>query len=194
MEFGLWVEPEMANPDSDVVRAHPDWVLGPRAQSWRGQVVLDVANSGAFAYLQERLSALVDEIGIAYFKWDHNRDVHEAVGTTTGRAGIHAQTAAVYALLTSSSGATRASRSSPARRVAGGWTSASSNAPTGCGRPTATTRRAADDPTLDGPAPAARAHRRPRAGPPVAHTTHARRRSACARSRRSSVTPAWSGT
>jgi alpha-galactosidase len=99
MEFGLWVEPEMANPDSDVVRAHPDWVLGPRARAWRGQVVLDVANPGVSAYLGERLSALVDEIGIAYLKWDHNRDLHEAVGTTTGRAGVHDQTAAVYALL-----------------------------------------------------------------------------------------------
>jgi alpha-galactosidase len=99
MEFGLWVEPEMANPDSDVVRAHPDWVLGPHARSWRGQVALDVANPGAFAYLRERLSALIDEIGIAYLKWDHNRDLHEAVGTTTGRPGVHAQTAAVYALL-----------------------------------------------------------------------------------------------
>jgi alpha-galactosidase len=102
MEFGLWVEPEMANPDSDVVRAHSEWVLGPRARSWRGQVVLDVANPGVSAYLRERLSTLVDEIGIAYLKWDHNRDLHEAVstsGTTTGRAGVHAQTAAVYALL-----------------------------------------------------------------------------------------------
>ncbi len=99
MEFGLWVEPEMANPDSDVVRAHPDWVLGPRARAWRGQVVLDVANPGVSAYLGERLSALVDEIGIAYLKWDHNRDLHEAVGTTTGRAGVHDQTAAVYELL-----------------------------------------------------------------------------------------------
>jgi alpha-galactosidase len=99
MEFGLWVEPEMANPDSDVVRAHPDWVLGPRARSWRDQVVLDVANRGVYAYLLERLSALVDEIGIAYFKWDHNRDLHEAVGTTTGTAGVHRQTVAVYALL-----------------------------------------------------------------------------------------------
>ncbi|MGZ4612544.1 MAG: alpha-galactosidase [Kineosporiaceae bacterium] len=99
MEFGLWVEPEMANPDSDVVRAHPDWVLGPAARAWRGQVVLDVARPDAYAYLLERISALVDEIGIAYLKWDHNRDLHEAVGTTTGAAGVHAQTGAVYKLL-----------------------------------------------------------------------------------------------
>ena len=41
--------------------------------------MLDVANPGVYAYLRERLSALVDEIGIAYLKWDHNRDLHEAV-------------------------------------------------------------------------------------------------------------------
>ena len=99
MDFGLWFEPEMANPDSDVVREHPDWVLTPSARSWRGQVVLDVANPGAFAYLLERLSTLVAEIGVAYVKWDHNRDLHVAVGTTTGRAGVHDQTAALYRLL-----------------------------------------------------------------------------------------------
>jgi alpha-galactosidase len=99
MDFGLWFEPEMANPDSDVVREHPDWVLTPSARGWRGQVVLDVANPGAHAHLLERISGLVDEVGVAYIKWDHNRDLHVAVGSTTGRAGVHEQTAAVYRLL-----------------------------------------------------------------------------------------------
>ncbi len=99
LDFGLWFEPEMANPDSDVVREHPDWVLTPSARAWRGQVVLDVANPGAYAYLLERISALVDEVGIAYIKWDHNRDLHVAVSGTTGRAGVHEQTAALYRLL-----------------------------------------------------------------------------------------------
>ena len=102
LEFGLWFEPEMVNPDSDVVRAHPDWVLGPDARAWRGQLVLDVANPAAYAYLLERISALVDEVGIAYIKWDHNRDLHVAIstaGTTRGAAGVHAQTLAVYRLL-----------------------------------------------------------------------------------------------
>jgi alpha-galactosidase len=62
-------------------------------------VVLDVANPGAYAYLLERISALVDEVGIAYIKWDHNRDLHVAVSGTTGRAGVHEQTAALYRLL-----------------------------------------------------------------------------------------------
>ena len=107
MEFGLWVEPEMVNPDSDLVRQHPDWLLvapdrTPRL--WRRQLVLDVANPQAAAYLLERLDALVTEIGVAYLKWDHNRDLHEAVHRDPspdggGRAGVHVQTAATYALL-----------------------------------------------------------------------------------------------
>jgi len=99
MDFGLWFEPEMANPDSDVVREHPDWVLTPSARSWRQQVVLDVANPDAYAYLLESISGVVDEAGVAYIKWDHNRDLHVAVGTLSGRAGVHEQTAAVYRLL-----------------------------------------------------------------------------------------------
>jgi alpha-galactosidase len=114
LEFGLWVEPEMVNPDSDLARTHPDWLLapGPRPghgvdaerlpRAWRRQAVLDVAQPGAYAYLLERLSALVDEIGIAYLKWDHNRDLHESLHPGPDgvrRAGVHAQTLATYRLL-----------------------------------------------------------------------------------------------
>jgi alpha-galactosidase len=88
MQFGLWVEPEMVNPDSDLARAHPDWVL-PGAP-WRHQQGLDVANPDAWAYLLERLDALVSEYAIDFLKWDHNRD----------RTGpVHAQTDAAYRLL-----------------------------------------------------------------------------------------------
>ena len=104
MEFGLWVEPEMVNPDSDLARAHPEWLLAPPAlpRAWRQQVVLDVAHPDAHAHLLERLSALVDEIGIAYLKWDHNRDLHESLHTGADgvrRAGVRTQTLALYALL-----------------------------------------------------------------------------------------------
>jgi len=98
MEVGLWVEPEMVNLDSDVVRAHPDWVLGPAgARAWRRQHVLDLTNPHARAHLLERLDALVTENGIDFLKWDHNRDLHEAV--SGGHPVVHEQTAAVYALL-----------------------------------------------------------------------------------------------
>lgn len=99
MEFGLWVEPEMVNPDSDLFRAHPDWVLGAGDRlpvSWRRQQVLDVAQPQAHAYLLERLDALLTDHDIAYLKWDHNRDLIEA---GSGRPGVHGQTLAVYRLL-----------------------------------------------------------------------------------------------
>ncbi|MDQ1292403.1 MAG: alpha-galactosidase [Actinomycetota bacterium] len=100
MEFGLWVEPEMVSPNSQLARDHPDWVLAG-AGRWpvplRSQVSLDVAHPGARSYLSGRLHALISEIGIDYLKWDHNRDLHEAVHD--GAPGIHAQTLAVYSLI-----------------------------------------------------------------------------------------------
>ena len=54
MEFGLWVEPEMVNPDSDLFRAHPDWALrvdGRLPTQWRHQYVLDLQRDDVFAYL-----------------------------------------------------------------------------------------------------------------------------------------------
>ncbi|GMA88232.1 hypothetical protein GCM10025868_34820 [Angustibacter aerolatus] len=64
MQVGLWVEPEMVNLDSDLVRAHPDWLLSAPDRLplvWRNQHVLDVARPEASAHLLERLSALVSE-------------------------------------------------------------------------------------------------------------------------------------
>jgi alpha-galactosidase len=101
MQFGLWVEPEMINPDSDLYRAHPDWVLGPRERALpptrRNQHVLDLARPEAYAHVLERLDALLTENDVAYLKWDHNRDLVDA--DHDGRAGVHAQTRAVYRLL-----------------------------------------------------------------------------------------------
>jgi alpha-galactosidase len=93
MQFGLWFEPEMVNPDSDLYRAHPEWVLGAARlpPSWRHQQVLNLAHPDAYAYILERLDALLTEYDIAYLKWDHNRDVVDAP--------VHAQTLAVYRLL-----------------------------------------------------------------------------------------------
>ena len=99
MQFGLWFEPEMINPDSDLFRAHPDWVLAPPgrlAPSARHQQVLDVANPEAYAYLLERIDAILTEYPIGYIKWDHNRDLIAA--EHAGRPGVHAQTEAVYRL------------------------------------------------------------------------------------------------
>lgn len=74
MTFGLWVEPEMVNPDSDLYRAHPDWALGPADQTLgRHQMVLDMARSEVRDHLFDVLDALLREYPIDYLKWDHNR-------------------------------------------------------------------------------------------------------------------------
>ncbi|OEV03855.1 alpha-galactosidase [Streptomyces oceani] len=100
MEFGLWVEPEMISPDSELCRAHPEWLLAPEhraAPPARHQQVLDVARPEAYAYLLERLDTLLTRYPIGALKWDHNRDLVAA--QHAGRAGVHAQTRAVYELL-----------------------------------------------------------------------------------------------
>jgi alpha-galactosidase len=102
MEVGLWVEPEMVNLDSDLARDHPGWVLGPperRPLEWRHQQALDVANPDVADYLFARLDALVTEYRLDFLKWDHNRDLSEAVSAGSGVAASHRQTAATYALL-----------------------------------------------------------------------------------------------
>ncbi|WP_354236204.1 alpha-galactosidase [Arthrobacter sp. UYEF3] len=111
MEFGLWVEPEMINEDSDLARAHPDWIAGPAPRSpagtagtagrlperWRHQQVLDLVNPDAWQYIFDRLDALLRENRISYLKWDQNRDLTEM--GHNGQPSVHAQTRAVYRLL-----------------------------------------------------------------------------------------------
>ncbi|GAB4084262.1 alpha-galactosidase [Myceligenerans cantabricum] len=114
MQFGLWFEPEMVNLDSDVARAHPEWILGnpasvpsPDGLSFRQQYVLDLAHPGAWDHVRGQMSALIGGLGIDFVKWDHNRDLVEAVhgGGGTGAApgtlrhGTHEQTLAAYRLI-----------------------------------------------------------------------------------------------
>ncbi len=100
LEFGLWVEPEMANGDSDLLRAHPDWVLGKpsrRQPLGRGQYVLDLTRPEVSENIFGQLDTLLSENPIDYLKWDMNRDLtHPASG---GRPASRAQVKAVYALL-----------------------------------------------------------------------------------------------
>ncbi len=95
LDFGLWVEPEMVSADSDLARAHPDWVLQAHDElpgSWRHQQVLDLSVPEAFEHVRAALLALLDEYDIAYLKWDHNRDLVDVPGS-------RAQTLAFYRLL-----------------------------------------------------------------------------------------------
>ena len=80
MDFGLWVEPEMVNPDSDLYRKHPDWVLNftgrPRTEG-RNQLVLNLARPDVRDYVFNFLDKLVSENQIAFLKWDYNRNWSE---------------------------------------------------------------------------------------------------------------------
>jgi alpha-galactosidase len=80
MDFGLWVEPEMVNPDSDLYRKHPDWVLNfegrPRTEG-RNQLVLNLARPDVREYVFNFLDKLLSENDIAFLKWDYNRNWSE---------------------------------------------------------------------------------------------------------------------
>ena len=101
LEFGLWFEPEMVNPDSDLMRRHPDWALGVAgrpAPLARHQLVLDLTRPEAAEYVFGCIDALLSALPIAAIKWDMNRDL-TAAGDALGRAATARQTRAVYALM-----------------------------------------------------------------------------------------------
>ncbi|MEI2764257.1 MAG: alpha-galactosidase [Dermatophilaceae bacterium] len=101
MQFGLWVEPEMVNPDSDLYRAHPDWVLGVPGReppTWRHQLALDLGRPEVRDHLVRRLGDLLAAYDIGFLKWDHNRDLLDAAGYD-GRPGVRATTLGAYDVL-----------------------------------------------------------------------------------------------
>jgi alpha-galactosidase len=80
MDFGLWVEPEMVNPNSDLYRKHPDWVIhfnGRPETEARNQLVLNLARPDVRAYVFHFLDELVTNNDIAFLKWDYNRNWSE---------------------------------------------------------------------------------------------------------------------
>jgi alpha-galactosidase len=80
MDFGLWVEPEMVNPDSDLYRKHPEWVLhfpGRPESEQRNQLVLNLARPDVREYVFNFLDELLKENDIAFLKWDYNRNWSE---------------------------------------------------------------------------------------------------------------------
>jgi alpha-galactosidase len=103
MEFGLWFEPEMVNPDSDLYRDHPDWILstGDRLPILhRNQLVLDLSLPEVFDHLFDQVSGVLADHPIRYVKWDHNRELLEAgTGRRRGAAAVHEHTRAFYRLL-----------------------------------------------------------------------------------------------
>lgn len=102
MAFGLWFEPEMVNPDSDLYRAHPEWILattGNEQLTFRNQYVLDLTRREVSDYLFTCINDILTEYAdISYIKWDMNRDINHA-GNAQGKPAVHLQTQAVYQLI-----------------------------------------------------------------------------------------------
>ena len=74
MSFGIWFEPEMINPDSNIHRAHPDWALGSEDQTLgRQQKALNMALPEVRDFIYDRMAAILSKYPIDYIKWDHNR-------------------------------------------------------------------------------------------------------------------------
>jgi alpha-galactosidase len=97
IEFGLWFEGEMINRDSDLYRAHPDWILqepGRLPIEGRWQQVLDLTKDGAYNHVLNQVDAILSEFNIAYIKWDHNRHLTDPI--SDGRPVVRKQTQAIY--------------------------------------------------------------------------------------------------
>ena len=100
MEFGLWFEPEMISPESDLYRKNPQWMLhtkGYQQVTIRNQYVLNLQIPEAFAYIFERMDSLLSEYDIRYIKWDMNRELVQASHNNT--AAFHVQVKAYYRLV-----------------------------------------------------------------------------------------------
>ncbi len=99
IEFGLWFEGEMIQKDSDVFRAHPDWILQEEGR-WpiegRHQQVLDLTNPDAYAHVLKQVHDVLSSCNIAYIKWDHNRHLTDPI--SKGKPAAQRQTQAIYNL------------------------------------------------------------------------------------------------
>ena len=85
LKFGLWFEPEMVSPNSDLYRAHPDWCLhveGRKRSEARQQLILDLSRKEVQDYIIEAVSAVLRSAPISYVKWDMNRNMTEAFNCT----------------------------------------------------------------------------------------------------------------
>ncbi len=81
IRFGIWIEPEMVNPDSNLYRTHPEWCLqtkGRKPHLSRNQLVLDMSNPEVLSYLKESFLKVFDGVDIDYIKWDYNRNISDA--------------------------------------------------------------------------------------------------------------------
>lgn len=105
LKFGLWFEPEMVNKDSDLYRAHPDWILSTPGRSTchgRNQYVLDFSRPEVVDYIYEMMRRILDDAPVSYIKWDMNRCMSEVYsnGTPAENQGqvMHRYILGVYGL------------------------------------------------------------------------------------------------
>ncbi len=80
MEFGIWIEPEMINTDSELYREHPDWVMqipGRQPVFARNQLVLDFSRAEVRNYIFDSICRVLDQGPVSYVKWDMNRSIYE---------------------------------------------------------------------------------------------------------------------
>ncbi|MBA4687117.1 MAG: alpha-galactosidase [Candidatus Galacturonibacter soehngenii] len=105
MKFGIWMEPEMVSPDSDLYRAHPDWAIaipGRKAGLRRNQYVLDLSRQEVIDAIYEMIAALLQSANIEYVKWDMNRPLCDlgTLGLPPDRQGelLHRYVLGVYQL------------------------------------------------------------------------------------------------
>lgn len=80
MDFGIWVEPEAVNPDSELYRKHPDWIYrfdGSEPLQLRNQYVLNITKPPVRRYIQEMLHGLLRSGNIRFLKWDMNRSISD---------------------------------------------------------------------------------------------------------------------
>ncbi|MBN8526530.1 MAG: alpha-galactosidase [Planctomycetes bacterium] len=103
MRFGLWFEPEMVNPDSDLYRAHPDWCLhipGRDRSTGRSQLVLDLARPEVADHVYRSITAVLRSARISYVKWDMNRHLTEVASPAFPAGEVHHRyVLALYAML-----------------------------------------------------------------------------------------------
>ncbi len=89
MKFGLWFEPEMTNKDSDLFRAHPDWLLADTRRNYchsRNQYVLDFSKQEVVDYIYEQMHKILQEAPVSYIKWDMNRAFSEVFSNGNGKS------------------------------------------------------------------------------------------------------------
>ena len=104
LKFGIWIEPEMVNEDSDLYREHPDWAFvipGRRPNRSRHQLVLDFSRKEVVDYIYDQICGVLDQGNVEYVKWDMNRslaDIYSATADSQGRV-LHDYVLGLYDFL-----------------------------------------------------------------------------------------------